>query len=66
MFSKKSCKECKIELTKSLKVAKTDKCIRCWQNKAYKAGIKVGVKNSRILLVTESIVNGKKIWTTEC
>lgn len=65
MFSKKSCNECKIELTKSLKVAKTDKCIRCWQDKAFKSGIKTGIKNSRIILVIESVVNGKKMWSSD-
>lgn len=66
MFSKKCCEECKIVLDKKHRVSETKRCIGCWQNKAYKAGIKVGVKNSRILLITESTVNGKKIWTTEC
>jgi hypothetical protein len=66
MFGKSYCTNCKIQLSKNLKVYRTDKCIRCWQDKAFKSGIKTGIKNSRIILIIESKdENNKKIWTTE-
>lgn len=66
MFEKKCCKDCKIKLVKKLKVSETERCIRCWQNQAYNTGLKTGIRNSRIILITESRdANNKKIWTTE-
>jgi hypothetical protein len=66
MFGKRYCISCKIQLSKNLKVARTDKCIRCWQNQAFKSGIKTGIKNSRIIVIIESRdENNKKMWTTE-